>query len=198
MKQSVQAFLQNVKQDLEAQQKKVEEILQNYPDEFLYCQPSPGKWNVLECLEHLNLTYDYYLPQIKKGIERGKHLPASASFQSGWFGKMMTNSMQPKPRGKIGMKTKTFQKTTPRLKEGDKNRVVNSFLENQQTFLSYVEKASTLNLEKIKVVSLIGPILKFKLGDAFQFLTAHNNRHFLQMENALREAKNHLKLSSLS
>ena len=198
MQLSVPELLRQVRQDLQIQRQKVEDVLQHYPEEVLQYRPGPEKWNILECLEHLNLTYDYYLPQIKKGIAKGQHLPPKEYFQTGWFGNYMTSGMQPKPSGKIGMKTKTFQKTTPQLEEGGKDKVIHTFLKNQNTFLSHVEKGATLNLERIKVISLIGPILKFKLGDAFRFLTAHNNRHFQQIENVLEAAKKSLKYPSLS
>ena len=198
MKLSAKELLQSVEKDLQLQKQNVEEVLRHYPEEVLYFKPTPEKWNVLECLEHLNLTYDYYLPQIKKGIANGQQCSPQEYFHTGWFGNMMTNGMQPKPSGQIGMKTKTFQKTRPQLKEGEKDKVINTFLNNHNTFLSFVEKGKSLNLEKIKVVSLIGPILKFKLGDAFRFLTAHNNRHFQQIENILEQAKKSSKYPSFS
>ena len=185
MKLSSQELLQKIKQEIQAQKQKVEQVLQQYPDEVLFFRANPESWNILECLEHLNLVYDYYLPQIQKGILKGQHLSAKEHFKPGWFGNFMTNGMQPKSSGKIGFKTKTFQKTTPQVTVEDKNKVIADFLKNQDAFLSYIEKSGELDLEKIKVVSLIGSILKFKLGDAFRFLTAHNNRHFQQIENIL-------------
>ena len=34
----------------------------------------------------------------------------------------------------------------------------------------------------MKVTSSLGPIIRFKVGDAFRFPVAHQQRHFLQIE----------------
>jgi hypothetical protein len=40
-------------------------------------------------------------------------------------------------------------------------------------------------LDGAKVTSTLGPILRFKVGDAFRFPLAHQERHMLQIERTL-------------
>jgi hypothetical protein len=44
-------------------------------------------------------------------------------------------------------------------------------------------------LEGEKVTSTLGPILRFKVGDAFRFPIAHQQRHMLQIERVLEEVR---------
>src|SRR5690606_40473700 len=44
-----------------------------------------GGWTILECIEHLNLYGDFYIPEIKNRISQAKHKP-SESFKSGILG----------------------------------------------------------------------------------------------------------------
>ena len=48
-----------------------------------------------------------------------------------------------------------------------------------------LERARTRGLEGEKVTSTLGPILRFKVGDAFRFPIAHHQRHMLQIERVL-------------
>ncbi len=38
----------------------------------------------------------------------------------------------------------------------------------------------------MKVTSSLGPIIRFKAGDAFRFPVAHQQRHFLQIERLVK------------
>jgi hypothetical protein len=43
-----------------------------------------------------------------------------------------------------------------------------------------------MSLEKPKIVTAAGPILKMRFGDALHFMVAHNRRHILQAQNVLK------------
>ncbi|MEO8734696.1 MAG: hypothetical protein ABI373_10230, partial [Flavobacteriales bacterium] len=49
-----------------------------------------------------------------------------------------------------------------------------------------LEKALSQGLEGPRITSTLGPVLRFKIGDAFRFTIAHQERHFLQIERALK------------
>jgi len=68
------------------------------------------EWNILECLEHLNLYGDYYLVEIEKRIlERNQ--PPSGKFRSGVIGNYFAKLMQVKD-GKL-TKMKSPQDKNP-------------------------------------------------------------------------------------
>ena len=55
---------------------------------------SPSEWSILECIEHLNLYGDYYLPEIEKQILSHKSSTSSSVFKSGIIGDYFANLMR--------------------------------------------------------------------------------------------------------
>lgn len=149
---------------------------------FLLQRPQADKWSFLDCMAHLNQTFALYLPRIEAAIQHNTNRHGIA-YRPGLFGNMMTNSMSPK-EGRIRMKTKTLKPFVPQITGKEQSEIIETFLAHQQHFVQLMEKAKSLDLGKIKLNSAIGPILRFKLGDCFRFLTGHNQRHWLQAQNA--------------
>src|SRR5688500_17185311 len=83
-------------------------------------------WNILECLEHLNLYGDYYLPVIENQISQAK-VPAEATFTPGLLGNYFAKAMLP---GKKMTKMKTFKDKNP-LDAALGKDVINRFLQQQ-------------------------------------------------------------------
>ena len=68
------------------------------PAEELNKRANKKSWNVLECIEHMNLYGDYYLEEIGKQIASSSY-PAEETFVSGWMGNYAAESMLPKKTG---------------------------------------------------------------------------------------------------
>ncbi|MBL4624038.1 MAG: DinB family protein [Flavobacteriales bacterium] len=151
----------------------------------LYQQPTIGKWSINQCLQHLNSTGYHYLPQIKVAIEGAvcrcqKH---KEYYRSGWIGEIAVSGTRPLPNGSIPKPMKTFKKEFDPLKsEYTAISAIPEFLEQQKQLLHYLQQARQVNLGRNKITSLI-PILRFRLGDAFRFLIAHEERHIQQAKN---------------
>jgi len=137
-------------------------------------------WSVLECLEHLNLYGDFYLPEIKSKITYNKSNPV-LNFKSGWLGDYFANSMLPKEKLN---KMKTFADKNPNKSKLNK-ATIERFIQQQNELLILLKKAEKVNLNKVKTKLTI-PILTLKLGDTFRFIINHNIRHFQQLEKVLK------------
>jgi hypothetical protein len=168
-------------------EKKTEEHLttavqtfQNLEDENLLRPAAHGGWSIAQCLEHLNRYGNFYLPQIKLAIEKSQ--AAHDYFKSGWFGNYFTNMMDPSSRKNY----KAFKEYIPPL-ELRAHEVVAEFIHQQETLLNYLCRASKADLN-IRVPISITSFVKLKLGDVFQFLIMHNERHMRQAKrNCQRE-----------
>ena len=137
-------------------------------------------WSVLECLEHLNLYGDFYIPEIKRRLQKSMSKP-SHNFKSGFLGNKFAIDMLPKEK----MKTmNTFKSKNPINSSLDKEKVILRFIHQQEKMLELLESSKSKNLNKIKT-SITLPLLKFKLGDTFRFVIHHNERHVKQAENVL-------------
>lgn len=145
-------------------------------------QPAPGKWSVIEVLEHLNSYSRYYLLAIERTLKKDK--PAVKKFKPGWLGNYFTKLMKPGENGTITNKMKSPKDRRP-AKFLDTFPVLDSFLEHQHYLLDMLELAKSKNISSIRIPVSISRFVKLKLGDTFRFLIAHEQRHFVQIENTL-------------
>lgn len=146
----------------------------------LTCRPNATSWSVLECLEHLNLYGDFYLPKIKSGIDSSTSKP-SATFKSGILGAYFSKIMLPKEK----LNTMKAPKDKNPIHSTLDRSVIDRFLQQQHQLLNLLNKAQTVDLEKVKITTSISNLIKLKLGDTFNFLINHNIRHLAQAEKII-------------
>jgi hypothetical protein len=162
--------------------------LQQLPAATLLQQPAPDKWSAAQAVEHLNTYGRYYLPALEKAISTGK-LPANAWFRSGWLGAYFTRSMKPQPDGTIPNKMKAFKHYVP-VPDLNAQAVLAEFEQQQLKLLELLTRGLQVDLNQKSIPVSIAPFIKLKIGDAFNFLIAHEQRHFLQAERVLKSIGN--------
>lgn len=142
---------------------------------------NPEAWSILECLQHLNLYGNFYLPAIAHGIQFAKNQSVE-TFKSGLLGNYFAESMLPKsPLNKM----KTFADKNPLNSHLDR-KVLEEFVEQQDTLLDLLERSKKVNLNKVRVPISISRWIRLKLGDTFRFVIYHHLRHIRQIENILQ------------
>jgi hypothetical protein len=168
--------------DLTQRTKQVIETAGKYRDldiGQLNFKPAKDRWSILECLEHLNLYGDFYLPEIEQRILQSKSEP-SAEFRSGVIGNYFAKLMQPKPDGTVK------KMKSPKDKTADVSKLskatIERFLKQQDYLLKLLEMARKVDLTKTKTAISISTIVKLRLGDTFRFYTYHIERHIAQAE----------------
>jgi hypothetical protein len=151
-------------------------------------KPSIDKWSVLECLEHIILSGQYYIDQINKKLSSkipGAD-PLDLDFKPGIIGNYSVKGMKPGPSGEITNKMKTFKRMEPGKSNLDQEGVLADFARYQADLITVIEKSKYYNLNKVKIRSSIGNLIRFKLGDALRFVVAHNQRHIQQAINVMK------------
>lgn len=149
--------------------------------EQLNQQPHPGAWSALECLEHLNLYGDYYLPAMQQRMDQHR-LPPRHNFRSGLLGNYFANSMLPK--AKLN-KMKTFQDKNPAGSQLDAG-ALERFIQQQERLLQILEQARNTDIGRIKIPITLSKWIRLKLGDTLRFVIYHNERHIQQAQRALQ------------
>ncbi|MFD1630351.1 DinB family protein [Pseudopedobacter beijingensis] len=176
-------------QSLIGQTKKIINKASSLKDENpanLKWRPEPNSWNILECLEHLNLYGKFYLHEIEKSILNAKK-QSTPDFKSGFLGNYFANSMLPKEQLN---KMKTFKNKNPLNSNLNKQQVLNEFTNQQQQLLNLLNQSQDVDLNNTKVRTTLSNFIKLKLGDIFQFLINHNLRHLKQIERIEQQLKN--------
>jgi hypothetical protein len=160
------------------------EKLKNLDMSELTWRSDESSWNILECIEHLNLYGDFYLPVIEDKI-RQSNTKSEEVFKTGLLGNYFAKSMLPKE--KLNKMT-TFKDKNP-LNEKLDNAVLDKFLNQQIKLLGLLNQARNVSLNKVKTPISITTLIKLRLGDTFRFLINHNIRHLKQIEKI--QALNH-------
>jgi hypothetical protein len=182
MKFKRDALIDDLLISTERSTEKVLKLRQLASDELNY-KESPQKWSILECIEHLNLYGDFYLPELERRMLNAQPNTGASVFSSGWIGNYFANLMRVK-NGKI------TKMQTPR----DKNPINSSlttmtldrFLKQQERLKTLLEQARRLDLTRTRVSISLTPLIKLRLGDTFRFFVYHIERHVAQAENVLK------------
>lgn len=175
----IQSLIEQVRQIMNQAEK-----LDHYDLPTLTWKRDPDSWNILECLEHLNLYGDYYLPQVAKKINSSGTQP-DAVFKNGWLGGYFSKSMLPKEKLN---RMNTFKDKNP-LDVPLGKEVIGKFIGQQVTLLNLLQRSRTISLNKVKIATSISKLIRLKLGDTFQFFINHIIRHMKQVERIQAEMK---------
>lgn len=160
-----------------------EHMKQADPVKLSYCAEK-GTWSVAQVLEHLNMYNRYYLPAIEKSLV---HITKDTNswFVSGFWGNYFTRMMMPKNVYEVKNKMKAMKSYRPD-KTPNVEAVFNEFLQHQNKLLQLLEVSRRRNLNSIHIPVSISKLIRFKLGDTFRFLIAHEQRHMIQARNAIK------------
>ena len=163
------------------------EELRGKPVELLHCRPAPDRWSVMEIFAHMVLSSGHYRDGSRRIYsDPNSRLRLRRTFKSGRWGELMTRGMAPRTGGRIAWKMRTMRMFEPRTAHVEGTRALEDFVALCRDLVDLLEAARTRGLEGERVVSTLGPILRFKVGDAFRFVVAHQQRHMLQIERTLR------------
>lgn len=156
------------------------------PADTLLRRPAPGAWNALEVFEHMNLSSGVYARGLRKAFAaNAARFAANPVFTPGLIGDFSTRAMLPRPDGRIAWRMKTLRLFDPPRQHGASAESITRFIALCAEFLDLLALARRTDLNRMRVSSSLGPIIRFKAGDAFRFPIAHQERHFLQIERLL-------------
>jgi DinB superfamily len=176
-------------QDLQDKTEKVLEAVHAF-DGLTFIQlctkPNNGGWSIAECLQHLNLYGQYYLPHIHDAMTPNNLWQSyDTIYRSTWLGNQFANSMLPSKNG-------TFKKLkAPKSKQpfwsSIPETVLQDFYAQQDDYKKILASADAYNLNKAKTSISIMPIVKINLGDVLRFCVNHHVRHVQQAKQVFQE-----------
>jgi hypothetical protein len=142
-------------------------------------RPASGGWSVGECITHLNITSEQFMPLLDDAIRRGRErdLTARGPFRLGLAGWALLRFLEPPYK----MKSKTTPTFDPVHVE-PMDETLERFDYLQQELQARVDRASGLALERLKLASPFSSYVKYNLYAAFCLIAAHQRRHLWQGE----------------
>ena len=167
--------LQKLLADVAATTAQAQPLRADLSDTQLAWKPEPGVWNVLECLDHLNIVDGLYFPQIRTALDKASRGEGSAPFRPSFFGKTFIRFVSPESQRKV----KTFRIFQPPPALTDV-AVVAKFVDHQEEFAGLIRQADGTDLNGNKFSSPASRFVRFTLGEGLTMLSAHQQRHLQQ------------------
>lgn len=138
-------------------------------------------WNALECIAHLNVFQEMYLPR----IERAVHLSKARRWKP-------TPTVQYTMVGRRVIKNANIASFVPRKtpKRYDfahqpmGKEVIKTFLINAERLLRNIQAAREVDINRAKIGWGPSGFFKLTLGNTLEWLVLHGQRHILQATKA--------------
>ena len=139
-------------------------------------RPAPHRWSIGQCVEHLNITTERYLPVLRDAMTNARSAGklASGPFVLGFLERWFFGFMEPPPRRKT--RTGKAFVASPDL---DPAFTIERFNTLQGHLGECIREAAGLDLKRIKVRSQFGPV-SWTLNGTYAILLAHERRHIWQ------------------
>lgn len=144
----------------------------------LHHRPSPERWTAQECFAHLNSFMEIYFPQVEKAIHKAKarQWQPADEVKYSWAGRRAIRRVSaiehPNPRR--AKKKHDFHSRTGRRDE------FKSFLINLEILLRLLRQSRAVDLNRTKVKMSGSWFFSFKLGELYEYLVTHAERHLPQ------------------
>lgn len=168
---------------------KVDSLVENVEGIALNTPEAQGKWHMLQCIEHMSRATEVYVNNVADKLSSGTLPTASQQYKGHWKGRMFAKMNAPKEGDVIPMKVKTFKRMEP-PHELDSQMVITRFHNIHEELIAVVNKSRSVNIDKVKVATALGPMVKLRVGDAYRFILAHTQRHLVQLERIKNKVVN--------
>ena len=165
--------------ELDAADESAKELVVGLDSEQLNWQPARDVWSVGQCLEHLCIANELYLPAIAASLA-GRSVSAVEEITPGWFARWFIRSyIEPSPQSK---RVPAPKKIVPNSRV--EPSVLDRFLRSNQAARELVRHACKHDVNHIRFRNPFIPVLRFTAGTGLQIVSRHERRHLLQAERA--------------
>ncbi len=158
-------------------------VVSGLTDAQLNWKPSPDKWSIAQCLEHLTAASSGFNPYFVECLTRGRQRFAAASppvYQPTFMGRWLIKHVEPESPRKL---------RAPKIFKPSASNVQNAldhFLEQQNAFLKFVSETKGIDYNRTRLRSPVTPLVRYSLADAYVITVSHEQRH-LQQARRVRE-----------
>lgn len=176
-------LLDRLETDLRNLLEQVRTRLADQPQEALQLRPQPEAWNSLECIAHLNVFLERYLPQIERSIHLAKARRWSPveTLRYTWTGRRVTKSADV-----AVMKPRKTAKRYNFIRQPMSPDVVKTFLINSERLLRNIQAAREVDVNRPKIGWGRNGFFKVTLGNLLEWLVLHGQRHVLQATRTVK------------
>ena len=167
--------------DLRAAERRLRAFREAVPPPMWSRRPAPERWSPAECIAHLNLTSEAFLPLLRTGLDEARRLGRpSRRYRRGVVGWLIWRLVTPSG----AFRTKTPAAFVP-SSDRDADALIADFARLQALVAACVRDADGLPIDRVKIVSPFDARATYNLYAALTIIPRHQHRHLLQAERAV-------------
>lgn len=137
----------------------------------------PHEWSVGQCLDHLRVANEVYLPPIEAALA-GRPRRVVGEITPGWFGQWFIRSyIDPSP---VSKRAAAPRKIVP--KSDVAADILEQFLRSNAQARDVVRRARDVDVNRVRFKNPLVPIIYFTVGTGLEIVSRHQRRHLLQAE----------------
>lgn len=141
-------------------------------------KPSPGKWSVGQCFDHLIVSNGEYFPifdRVLQGTKTTSTIWESLPGLPRMWGRMLIKSVSPGAARKQKA-PRILAPTTSAVDPG----IITRFIDQQERVVNYLNTITAVAADRIIITSPVARVVTYSLLDACRVIVAHEQRHLLQ------------------
>jgi len=146
-------------------------------------KPSPERWSVAQCFDHLLTSNRGYLPIFDSVLAgRKRTFWESMPLLPGLGAKLLIKSLDPATTRKLKA-PKNFQPAESDIRA----TVIDDFVEQQRLIVEKMKATQHLDVDQIIITSPALSVVTYSLMDAYRVIVVHEARHFQQAKRVTEE-----------
>lgn len=179
--------LEAVIREYESAEARLRRLAAEVPDGWWVRRADPARWSIAECVAHLNLTAEAYLPLIREGTAqaRGIGRKAPARYRRDPAGWLLWRLGGPPVRHRV----RTTARFIPEALVSEAG-LLERFARLQAEQIEAVRAADGLPLGRVRVTSPFDARIRYNLYSCLTIQPPHQHRHLWQAEQVLEELRN--------
>lgn len=175
-----------VEAELNAATDQARELVDATDGRLFTVRPNPQSWSAAECLAHLSISTELFLPVLRQAIDdaRRRNFAANGEPSMDLLGRILRWFLEPP----IHKRVKTSAPFVPKSTRA-KAEALGEFSVLQLKLLDLLRDARDVDLKKIKIVSPFDKRIRYNIFSAFRIVAAHQRRHLWQAARAVEALK---------
>jgi hypothetical protein len=176
-------LLETIVAESEANSDAARELASGLSPAQLNWRPTPDKWSIAQCLDHLTISSNSFDGYFSEALVRGrKRWPVSSvpAYRPSFMGGLLIKQVNPE-----GGRNLSAPKIFRPAESSSIDEPLEKFLKQQTRFLEFVRQTSGVDYNKTRIRSPVTPLIRYSLADAFVVTVVHGRRHLAQARRVL-------------
>ena len=175
--------LDEVERELNEATRRAWTLVQSTDGRLFTVRPTPLSWSAAECLAHLSISTELFLPVLREALQRARPRGKRPVPRMDVLGRVLAWFLEPPIRKKVKTSAPFVPKSTRAKAEA-----FGEFASLQEKLIDLLRDAREADL-RAKIVSPFDKRVRYNIFSAFRIVAAHERRHLWQAEQAVAELR---------